>query len=200
VGLVINPRGTSGAGKTWLVREIMAAYRRAGAEPKAIMREGRSRPFGWRLSHPRGGRTLAVIGDYQATRGGTDTIPKTDGGLDQAFRLTQALADDGHDVVLEGYQLSGDHAGTAALAEAQARQGRALHVLCLDVPLEQCVRNVVARRRARQGARPAIERTARAGQEALREACTLLRQSPVTLEWLDAVSALERSLALLGLA
>ena len=51
MGLVINPRGTSGAGKTWLVREVMAAYRRSGAAVP-LHSEGRSRPIGWQLGHP----------------------------------------------------------------------------------------------------------------------------------------------------
>src|SRR3954452_12442271 len=94
LGLVINPRGTSGAGKTWLVREVMAAYQRGGCEPTPVMRRGRSRPIGWRLRHPLGGRTLCVIGDYGGAKGGTDTIPLIDGGLDEAFRLTSSEAEE----------------------------------------------------------------------------------------------------------
>src|SRR3954451_22242261 len=117
LGLIINPRGTSGAGKTWLVREVMAAYRPAGSGPTPVMRQGRSRPIAWRLRHPLGGRTLCVIGDYQGPQGGTDTIPLSDGGLDEAFRVACSEAAEGHDVLLEGYQLSGEHDRTVALAE-----------------------------------------------------------------------------------
>src|ERR1700709_2018818 len=154
LGLVINPRGTSGAGKTWLVREVMTAYGRQGSAPIPIMRQGRSRPLGWWLEHPAGGRPLCVIGDYQGTRGGTDTIPLTDGGLDEAFRLANSEASAGGDVLLEGYQLSGEHGRTARLAALQRSRGRALHVICLHVPLSRCVENVVRRRRAGYGARP----------------------------------------------
>jgi hypothetical protein len=199
LGLVINPRGTSGAGKTWLVREVMAAYRRGGSEPSAIMRQGRSRPIGWRLSHPTGGRTLCVVGDYQGARGGTDTIPLTDGGLDEAFRIAASEARAGHHVLLEGYQLSGEHDRTVELAHMQRSRGQALHVLCLDVPLSRCVENLVRRRRAGHAARPAIERTAQAGQDALAHACFLLSQARVRAEWLDPAAALRRTLALLGL-
>ena len=163
-----------------------------------MMREGRAQPMGWRLVHPWDGRILAVIGDYQATRGGTDTIPMTDGGLDEAFRLAHALARDGHDVLLEGFQLSGEHRRTVALAQAQRARGRAMHVLCLDVPLNECVQNVVTRRRAGHAARPAIERTARAGRDALALACGLLSRSGAMVEWLDAATALRRTLSLLG--
>lgn len=199
MGLVINPRGTSGAGKTWLVREVMAAYRRGGATAAPLHRAGRPRPMGWRLSHPRGGRSLAVIGHYEATRGGTDTIPETDGGLDEAFRLADALAAGGDDVLLEGYRLSGEVDRTVALARAQRARGGGLHVLCLDAPVERSVRNVVARRRAGASALPGIERTARAGQAATAAACAALRSGGVRVECLDAAAALRRTLELLGL-
>jgi len=199
LGLVINPRGTSGAGKTWLVREVMAAYGRQGSAPIPLMRQGRSRPLGWRLEHPAGGRAPCVIGDYQGIRGGTDTIPLTDGGLDAAFRLANAEASAGCDVLLEGYQLSGEHDHTARLAALQSARGRALHVICLDVPLSRCVENAVRRRRAGHGAWPAIERAARAGQDALAHAYALLQEDEVICEWLEPEAALRRTLALLGL-
>jgi hypothetical protein len=199
MGLIINPRGTSGAGKSWLVREVMAAHRRDGVEAVPLCREGRPRPMGWRLDHPRGGRPLAVIGHYEATRGGTDTIPLTDGGLDEVFRLTNALAGDGHGVLLEGLQLSGEVERTAMLARAQRVRGSRLYVLCLDTPLSCCVQNVAVRRRAGQAARPGIERTVQAGHAALMAACEALRHSDAEVEVLEAVAAVRRTLALLGL-
>jgi hypothetical protein len=54
MGVIINPRGTSGSGKTELVRRVLAQYgwRRGtrlegvgGLEP--LWREGRSRPLGY---------------------------------------------------------------------------------------------------------------------------------------------------------
>ena len=199
MSLIINPRGMSGAGKSWLVREAMAAYRRRGAGAAPLCRAGRSRPIGWRLDHPWGSRLLAVIGHYEATRGGTDTIPLTDGGLDEVFRLTNALAGDGHDVLFEGLQLSGEVERTAALAREQRARGGRLHVLCLDTPLSRCVQNVMARRRVGQAARPGIERAVQAGHAALVAACESLRRSDAEVEALDAVAALRRTLALLGI-
>ena len=155
--------------------------------------------MGWRLDHPWGGRPLAVIGHYEVTRGGTDTIPLTDGGLDEVFRLANALAAGGHDVLLEGLQLSGEVERTAVLARAQRVRGSRLYVLCLDTPLSRCVRNVVARRRAGQASRPGIERTVQAGHAALVAACELLRGSDAEIEVLDAAAALRRTLALLGI-
>ena len=90
-GLVVNLRGTSGAGKTELVRRLMELYGGAqvGAAGTALTRHGRTRPIVWVLPHPAAGRPLAVLGDYDggAARGGCDTIPLRDGGMAEAFRL-----------------------------------------------------------------------------------------------------------------
>lgn len=200
MGLVINPRGTSGSGKTWLVRQVMAASRGAGAVAEPLCREGRVRPIGWRFAYPSDRRPLAVIGHYEATRGGIDTIPKTDGGLDEAFRLADVLATDGHDVLMEGYQLSGEVERTVALSQTQRTRGDRLHVLWLDVPLECCVRNVMVRRRAGRDAHPSVERTARAGHDALGRACQVLQHMGVDVERLDTAEALHRTLAWLDLS
>ena len=199
MGLVINPRGTGGAGKTWLVQEVMAAARRMDAVAEPLHREGRQRPIGWRFVYPGSQRPLAVVGHYEATRGGTDTIPLTDGGLDEAFRLADALSRDGHDVLMEGYQLSGEVERTAALACAQRARGTKLHLLWLEVPLERCIRNVMARRRAGRDSLPSIERTVRAGHEALTAACGALQDEEVEVERLNTNAALQRTLELLGL-
>ena len=61
IGVIVNPRGTSGAGKTEFARRVMAAYGWPGegrAEP--IRRAGRERPIGYSLPHPGTGRPLAV--------------------------------------------------------------------------------------------------------------------------------------------
>jgi predicted kinase len=119
--------------------------------------------------------------------------------LDEAFRLADTLTQEGHDVLMEGYQLSGEVERTVALARAQAERGNPLHVLWLDVPLERCVANVVARRRAGRDALPSIERTVQAGHEALVAAHQALQQAGVDVERLGTDAALHRTLAWLGL-
>ena len=198
-GLVVNLRGTSGAGKTALARRLMEEYGAVPARGSAapLMRRGRTRPIGWALPHLAGGRPLAVLGDYGgATRGGCDTIPLRDGGMAEAFRLADELARAGHDVLLEGLALSADVRGTAALAA-----GHRVHVLCLATPLEECVRNVVRRRRAGTAALPAIRRTAEAGQLGLEAAVAALRTVPAITEVgvLAFDDLLVRARALLGL-
>lgn len=198
-GLVLNLRGTSGAGKSELARRLMWLYAGApgGGEATPLNRRGRARPIAWVLPHPSGGRSLAVLGDYGATRGGCDTIPLRDGGTAEAFRLAGALARGGHDVLVEGLEASADVRGTAALAAA----GHRVHVLCLATPFDDCVRNVVRRRRAGAAALQAIRRTAEAGQRGLDAAAAALRADPAVagVEALAFDDLLARARALLGL-
>jgi hypothetical protein len=194
MGVIVNPRGTSGSGKTELVRRLLADYgwgRDGHGEP--IRRPGRARPMGYRLRHPRGGCPLAVLGYYEATSGGCDTIRATDGGLDEAFRLADGYASDGHDVLLEGLLLSGEHARSAALAKVHQ-----LHVLRLSTPLDHCIRNVVRRQRAGRRNRASVVRTATTQQANIEEACRLL-QRHAGVEVLDFDGALLRARELLGL-
>ena len=149
--MIINPRGTSGSGKTELVRRLLAQYgwqrgaRFEGAGPKPIHRAGRCRPLGYRLGHPLGGRPLAVLGHYEVTSGGCDTNRAADGGLEESMRGAADYAATGHDVLIEGQRLSSEHERSAALARSHG-----LHILRLTTPLDQCARNLVWRRRSRR--------------------------------------------------
>jgi len=195
MGLVVNPRGAGGAGKTALARQVMAEYGWPQDGRVTPIRHGRhERPIGYRLVHPHGGRPLAVLGHYEATCGGCDTIRLSDGGLDGVFRLADAFASAGHDVLLEGLRLSGEHRRSAALAEAHA-----VHVLRLDTPLERCVRNLVARRRARRSTWPRIAGAVAAMDREVEEACRRLQESGAGIEVLGFDAALRRARNLLGL-
>ena len=195
MGVIVNPRGTGGSGKTELVRRILADYGwGGGGRVEPIRREGRAadRPP---PSHPLGGRPLAVLGHYGAAAcGGCDTIPARDGGPDEAFRLADGLAAAGHDVLLEGLFLSGEHRRAAELARRHA-----LHVLRLDTPLERCVRSLAARRRAGRAVQPLIARTVAAQRDAVEDACARLRGCAASVEGLDFDGALRRARELLGL-
>jgi hypothetical protein len=192
--VILNPRGTSGSGKTEFVRRLLSDYgwkKHGCATP--IRRKGRKWPIAYKLQHPLGGRPLAVLGHYEATSGGCDTIRAVDGGLDEAFRLADEYASTAHDVLLEGLVLSGEHARSAALAKAHQ-----LHVLRLNTPLDRCIRNVIARQRAGRRNWSSVVRTATMQHANVEEACRLL-QKHVSVEVLDFDGALFRAGELLGL-
>jgi hypothetical protein len=194
MGVIVNPRGTSGAGKTEFARRIMADYAAAAdGQVEPIHRAGRRWPIGYRLGHPRGRRPLVVLGHYERTSGGCDTFSASDGGLDEAFRLADAWAAAGHDVLFEGAALSAEHERSALLARRHA-----LHVLRLTTPPEQAARNLVARRRGRKDSWPVVARAVEAQHAAVEEACRRLRHV-ATVEDLDFEGALRRARELLGL-
>jgi len=200
MGVIINPRGTSGSGKTELVRRILAQYgwRRGAALERAgglelIWREGRRRPLGYRLRHPLGGRPLAVVGHYEVTSGGCDTIRAADGGLGEIMRQAADYAASGHDVLIEGQRLSREYERSAALASSHR-----LHVLRLTTPLPQCARNLVRRRRALRGSWPAVSATVAVEHAMVADACERLGQH-ATVEVLGFDLALARAQELLGI-
>jgi hypothetical protein len=200
MGMIINPRGTSGSGKTELVRRILAQYgwqRSASFEGagglELMYREGRSRPLGYRLRHPLGGRPLAVVGHYEVTSGGCDTIRAADGGLEEIMRRAADYAATGHDVLIEGQRLSREHERSAELARSHK-----LHILRLTTPLDQCARNLVWRRRARTDTWPAVAGAVAAEHEMVEQACARLEQH-ATVESVGFDVALARAQDLLGL-
>jgi len=189
MSVIINPRGTSGAGKTELVRRIMALYGMGTDNPlEPVYREGRERPISCRLRHPLGRRPLAILGHYEVTSGGCDTI----GGVDEAFRLASEYASRDHDVLLEGLAISRESERSATLAQAHG-----LYILHLSTPLDQCVRNLVRRRRARRDTRPLISKIVATEYERVAEACRRL-ESCANVEVLSFDQALFRAQELLG--
>jgi predicted kinase len=195
MSVIINPRGASGSGKTELARRILAGYGwgREG-RPEPIHRRGRDRPIAYRLAHPLGGRPLAVLGHYETTSGGCDTIRLVDGGMAEIFRLADAYACSGHDVLLEGLLLSNEERESAALAEKHE-----LHVLCLDTPLDRRVQNLIARRRTGWQHGATIARTTGMQQQEIEQAYRRLRAC-ARVEVLDFDTAFRRARQLLGLA
>jgi hypothetical protein len=193
MGLIVNPRGTSGSGKTELARCIAAEYGWYDGVANPIHREGRKRPIACCLPHPLGHRPLVLLGDYQATSGGCDTIRLADGGLGEAFRLADYYASRGCDVLLEGLLLSSEYHQSTTLAALHQ-----LYIIQLDSPLDRCISNVIARQRAGGSRRSSAARTATMHYSNIEEACRRLQEHAI-VELLDFEGALRRARHLLGL-
>ena len=99
---------------------------------------------------------------------------------------------DGNDVLVEGLRLSSEIDQSIELARSHD-----LHILRLSTPLEQCVRNLVSRRRARRDAVPAIVLITGLGYRNVEEACERLAPH-VSVEVLAFDDALARAQNLLG--
>ena len=134
---IINIRGTSGSGKSHLVRQIMARYH----QRIRIMEDGRKQPIRYLLTRETEGRPLAIIGHYEADCGGCDTISK----MEKIFDLVRRAHTEGADVIFEGLLISADENRVAALHEEEYP----LVVMAIDLPIEECLTSVNGRRRAK---------------------------------------------------
>jgi len=198
--MIINVRGAGGSGKTELVRRILWDYGWRGgiaqaspltAEP--ILRQERQRPIGYRLTHPSGGRSLVVLGHYEVTSGGCDTIRQRDGGLDEVFCLAHQQGAAGHDVIIEGLRLSSEVERTKELARLHR-----VHILRLTTPVEQCSRNLARRRRTGQKSLAAITASVLGEQARIEQACAVLERR-ADVEYVGFEQALVRVRTLLRL-
>jgi hypothetical protein len=151
---IINPRGTSGSGKTTAVKEVMRRLGQDSGLGLAHHASARKRPLYYSFPHPvrqpdpllgAGHGRVIVMGHYETACGGCDTITE----LDYLFDLVSGLADQGADIIMEGLLLSGEVRRTVELS-----QRHPLFVLGLDTGIEQCVRGVESRRLARGDERP----------------------------------------------
>lgn len=142
--MIINIRGTSGSGKSTLVRSLRALY----LGPTLTYHEpGRKQPLGY--VHHRSaeqepcGPPLGIVGHYETDCGGCDTISK----MERIFDLALQAHVRGMDVVFEGLLISADVNRTAVLHQ---QVGGQLFVLALDIPIEECLDSVNARRLNKQ--------------------------------------------------
>jgi len=135
--VIVNIRGTSGSGKSYLVRAVMDRY----FSREAIHVEGRKQPLCYRLKRQDGGRDLWVIGHYEGACGGADTV-KT---IDQTYHLVR----NGHagdlDVIYEGLVAQNNVTKCIELHQ----EGFPLLVVALNTSLEDCQKSIQARRDAK---------------------------------------------------
>ena len=136
--MVINVRGTSGSGKSTIVRGIM------GKGIVSFIGEGR-KPDGYIVQIPERERHIYVVGPYVTACGGCDQISTQDEICDR-IRAYSTLGD----VLVEGLLMSHSFARYAALdRELWYRDSTHCIWAFLDTPLELCLDRVRARREER---------------------------------------------------
>jgi predicted kinase len=173
--VILNPRGPGGSGKSELVRRIMRELDHDSAvipRPRALYRTGRDRPAAYRLPHPNLPQHVFVLGHYERTAGGCDTFRKTDGGIDELFRLAHHIASRGHFVVMESLVLSSERPRTRELARRHD-----LHILQLATKSEECSRNLIRRRRLSRSAMSNVLRRTEEERLSINAACKTLAAS-----------------------
>lgn len=167
--MILNVRGTSGSGKTTLAREIMQVY---GGTRLNFKEPGRRRPLGY-LLRAEGHKPLAVIGSYESSCGGCDTI----NCYDRVFALARESHGQGCDVLMEGLLLSEETQRTIRLHQ----DGIPLVVVHMQVDIEQCIVDVKARRLAQGNERPLNEENTRRRVGVIERAVSKLAAAGVTV-------------------
>lgn len=139
--MIVNIRGTSGCGKSTIVREIMKLYNGKISEFGSIGGKSRKQPLGYTLVHE-GHRPLWVAGHYETACGGCDTLPTLECVYEQVRHYAEH---DEHDVLYEGVIVTSDVRRVIELNDEKWP----IFVVGLDVPIEDCMAGIQARRTAR---------------------------------------------------
>jgi hypothetical protein len=139
--VIIQIRGTSGSGKTTVMRKVMEA---GGLEPVYVPSRKRPLYYEGRIA----GAKVAVLGHYDSPCGGCDTIGSARAVYDLIQKVKSPV------ILCEGLLLSEDVKWSSQLPD--------LRVLYLLTPLEQCIRQIEGRRKAAGNDKPLnVENTSR---------------------------------------
>lgn len=183
--MIVNIRGTSGSGKSTLVRKVIEAC----PSKITVKRKGRKRPIAYLLTRDTPGPKLVVPGHYETACGGCDTIPS----YDDIFSIVREAHNNGHDVLFEGLLVSAESRRSIELAQ----DGYPLHVIAIDLPLQDCVDAIQERRSAKGNTKPINPRNTEQKWKGTRSSCRKLEEAGVPVEWFGREGALERVFELL---
>jgi len=184
--MIVNLRGTSGSGKSTVVRRIMGLL----GERERNFIDGRKQPISYTFQN--GTRTLTVLGHYETPCGGTDTITKTD----DVYALIEEAVAKGHDVIYEGIMVSDD---TRRCIELH-RKGYPILVIGLNTPIPICIAGVQARRDARNDLRPLNTKNTEDRARRHRSAISKLKDAGLDARSLDREAAFTAVADALGVA
>lgn len=139
--MIIQIRGTSGSGKTWIVNRLMRCY-----EFKPIVSKSKEIK-GYYCKD----LNLFIVGKYTVACGGCDTIKSQD----EVCKRIHKAAKNGWNVLFEGLICSHIAARYAGLHKQYSEQGIPVRFIFLDTPLEECRKNINTRR-AKKGKPPVM--------------------------------------------
>ena len=143
--MIINISGTYGSGKSTLVKKVMDSY--PSVDQKFV--QDRKRPFGYICSIPFGSADLFIPGHYETPCGGCDTLAQFPKMLNFIYALIESHAKDGRHVLYEGSLIESDVRRAKELSERHP-----FKLVTLDLPLDECLASVKARREARGNFKP----------------------------------------------
>ena len=166
--MIVQLRGTSGSGKSTVVRNIMALKK----DWIRVKVEGRKQPIGYlSVAEP----ALAVMGHYETACGGCDTIPS----MDRIYDLIREAADKGFNVLYEGLLISAEVNRAVELGKTHD-----FLVLGIELPLELCLASINERRRAKKPDAPDVNpKNTEAKWKQTQRSMVRLAESGVECRW-----------------
>lgn len=140
---ILNLRGTSGTGKSYIVQMIRDSPDYVSCTPQRVM--NRRQPIGY-THHRTNGAPLFIVGHYETACGGCDNISW---GFQYIYQLINEKAELGLDVVFEGLVMCSDVVRCIDL-----HRRNQLLVIEIDTPLAACEQAIVSRRAERGNFKP----------------------------------------------
>lgn len=161
--MIVNIRGTSGAGKSHLVYSLIAVGKGlVPVFPETLSREEalerytytkeRSKIMGYCLNQEVSSvPSIGIVGKYETTCGGCDTIKTQDRVVETVSQFARRY----DHVVFEGLLVSQIYQRYADFAKrSQELISQPTTWLCLNTPLNVCIARVIARRQAAGNLKP----------------------------------------------
>lgn len=183
--MIINIRGTGGAGKSHLVRTVMSRY----DSQNPAFQEKRKRPISY-LCFKADHRPLFVPGHYETPTGGCDTISKPD----DVFTLVERGVQTQCDVLFEGIMIGDDVRRTVELNRSEK-----VIVIALSTPLQECLAGIQSRRDTRGDDRPLNPKNTTSRADRLkRSIMPRLKDAGIETHWLSRQEALDFIVERLG--
>lgn len=158
--MIIQIRGTSGSGKTWVMNQFMYWY-----QWDSRLVAGRKKPLFYETEIQ--GKAVAVLGHYESACGGCDNI----GSAAAVYDLIQKIQQEFDVIVCEGLLLSEDVKWTCQMQDVK--------VLFLSTGIETCISQVKSRRLEAGNAKPLNEFNTRNRVEVIERARTRLVEAGV---------------------
>jgi adenylate kinase family enzyme len=186
--MIINLRGTSGSGKSTIVRALRDKYWTAEKQ----FESGRKQPICY-LCHrdeQHSGRALTILGHYETACGGCDTI----NGLDKIYGMVSWAAENNRDVIYEGLIVASD----VTRAIDTSKKYPPMIVIELSTPLDVCLEGIQARRDARGDDRPLNPKNTESKMKSLRTQRIRFKDAGVDYRYLSREEALKTVLEAMG--
>lgn len=187
--MIVNIRGTSGAGKSYIVFRLMEKYERR--EPHFVT--GRKQPQSY-TCYRETGNPLFVCGHYEIPTGGADTLKD----YDFIYGLIREAAARGEDVIWEGLVMTSEVTRAIYLAKDYP-----LLVIGLTTSLEECLASVQSRRDTKaalkgEASKPLDPSNTEAKWKMVKNQASRFRDANVDFRWLNRAEALKATLEAFG--